>query len=338
MGFFSSSFRICLVLSSLSPVSSSLFSVLFSLLSCCRYAYVVRWCVVVFGLSQGLVVLVVVFPQGLVQLPGAPLSGSLSSFLTLSGCVLPPLMFVHFSLTPPSFSSFSHPPSSQGASLTHGLPFLLGLPRPVPLLHLRLSTMVLMGLLSLLQVLSFLAMCQQVAPLLFSLALSRSFISRIFSCSTSDLGGTAYKRPWEFDSSERPRRGPDRDFHSSAEASVRGDLPALALCAFPECFVHTPLNSVTGLRARCCGSAHERILLRLDQCPSVVPPGLLFPVSVSFFSGIGAWAPTELLVSSDMLVGDLAGYVFMVFLECAPLEGVSPPLGVSLPRGASFQL
>ena len=68
-----------------------------------------------------------------------------------------------------------------------------------------------------------------------------------------------------------------------------------------------------------------------------MPPGPLFLVSLSG-PGIGAWAPTELLVSSDMLVGDLTGYVFMVLLGCAPLSGASPPLGVSLPLGASFQL
>ena len=94
---------------------------------------------------------------------------------------------------------------------------------------------------------------------------------------------------------------------------------------------------MAGVRARCCGSAHERVLLRLDQCPSPIPPGPLFLVYVSG-PGIGAWAPTELLVSSDMSVGDLTGYVFVVLLGCAPLSGASPPLGVSLPLGASFQL
>ena len=94
---------------------------------------------------------------------------------------------------------------------------------------------------------------------------------------------------------------------------------------------------MSGVWARCCGSAHEEVLLRLDQCPSVMPPGPLFLVSVAG-PGIGAWVPTELLVSSDMFIGDFAGYVFMVLLGCAPLSGVSPPLGVSLPLGASFQL
>lgn len=121
--------------------------------------------------------------------------------------------------------------------------------------------------------------------------------------------------------------------------SVRGDLPVRVLCAFPGCFVPTPLNSVTGVHARCCGSAHEMAFLRLDLCPSAVPDSLLIPISV-FGPGLGAWAsaPSWVLVSLDMSVGDLVGYVFMVFLGCAPLERVSPPLGVSLPRGASFQL
>lgn len=154
-------------------------------------------------------------------------------------------------------------------------------------------------------------------------------------CFSSDLGVAASKRPLESGPSERLRGRPGRDFHFGV--SVRGDLPSPALCAFPECFVQTPFNSVAGVRARCCGSAHERVLLRLDQCPSLIPPGALFLVSLSG-PGIGAWAPTELLVSSDMSVGDLTGYVFVVLLGCAPLSGVSPPLGVSLPLGASFQL
>ena len=105
----------------------------------------------------------------------------------------------------------------------------------------------------------------------------------------------------------------------SARAPIREDLPATSVpCAYPGCSVLTPFNSVTGAPARCCGSAHERIFLRLDQCPSVVE-GPLISISV-FGPGLGAWAPIELLVSLDMLVGALAAYVLAVFLECSPLE------------------
>ena len=96
-------------------------------------------------------------------------------------------------------------------------------------------------------------------------------------------------------------------------------LPTSVLCAYPGCSVLTPFNSVTGTPARCCGSAHERIFLRLDQCPSVVE-GPLISISV-YGPGLGAWAPIELLVSlDDMLVGAFAAYVLAVFLECSPLE------------------
>ena len=112
-------------------------------------------------------------------------------------------------------------------------------------------------------------------------------------------------------------------------ASIRGDLPAPALCAFPGCSVFTSLNSTTGVRARCCGSTHERIFLRLDQCPSTVPDGPLISISV-FGPGLGAWAFTEILVSPDMLVGDLAWYVSTVFLEYSFLEGVALPRSLQL--------
>ena len=95
-------------------------------------------------------------------------------------------------------------------------------------------------------------------------------------------------------------------------------LPTSVLCAYPGCSVLTPFNSVTGTPARCCGSAHERIFLRLDQCPSIVE-GPLISICV-YGPGLGAWAPIELLVSLDMLVGAFAAYVLAVFLECSPLE------------------
>ena len=113
------------------------------------------------------------------------------------------------------------------------------------------------------------------------------------------------------------------------EVPTRRDLPTRALCSFPGCFVPTPLNSVTGVRARCCGSTHERIFLRLDQCPSTVPPGPLISVSV-YGPGLGAWAPAEILVSPYMTVGDLAWYISAVFLEYSSLEEVALPRSMQL--------
>ena len=84
------------------------------------------------------------------------------------------------------------------------------------------------------------------------------------------------------------------------------------------------MNSVTGVRARCCGSAHERAFVLLALCPSAVPDGPLFPISV-FGPGLGAWSPTEVLVSSGMLVGSLARYVADIFFYHPPLAVVALP-------------
>ena len=105
---------------------------------------------------------------------------------------------------------------------------------------------------------------------------------------------------------------------------IRGDLPPRALCAFPRCPVPTPFNTVTGVRARCCGSAHERAFVLLGLCPSAVPAGPLVPISV-FGPGLGAWSPTVVLVSLDMLVGSLVQYLSVIFFDQSPLEGVALP-------------
>ena len=111
----------------------------------------------------------------------------------------------------------------------------------------------------------------------------------------------------------------------SVQVPLREDTPSdtlcslgdalCSLCSLPGCFSRTPVDEASGIRARCCGSSHEKVLLRLSLCPSVVPRGPLFPVEVSYFPGVGSRAPAELLVFKGMLVGDLAAYVLSAFLE-----------------------
>ena len=84
----------------------------------------------------------------------------------------------------------------------------------------------------------------------------------------------------------------------SVQVPLREDTPSdtlcslgdalCSLCSLPGCFSRTPVDEASGIRARCCGSSHEKVLLRLSLCPSVVPRGPLFPVEVSYFPGVGS--------------------------------------------------
>ena len=80
-------------------------------------------------------------------------------------CSRQPLLLLLRALYPTILSSLRL--AAQARPTPPRFPFLLGLPLSVPLLHLRPPTMTLMILPSLLRVLLFLTMRQQVAPLPF---------------------------------------------------------------------------------------------------------------------------------------------------------------------------
>ena len=91
-------------------------------------------------------------------------------------------------------------------------------------------------------------------------------------------------------------------------------------CALPGCVDFGYRDPLSYQQERCCELAHERMLVRLEHCPSIMPGGRLFAVSVYGPEHELPAPPVELLVSARMSVEALVNYVFMVFFGHNPNE------------------
>ena len=91
-------------------------------------------------------------------------------------------------------------------------------------------------------------------------------------------------------------------------------------CALPGCHDFASHDLLTCTRERCCGLPHEQMLMRLEQCPSEMPDGHLFAVSVFGPNHDHPDPPVQLLLSPRMTVEALVEYFFMVFFGHNPNE------------------